>query len=140
MITSIDSNVMVGLWNPDDALNHWSRKALDAAFVSGGLTVCGAVYGELIAGPHRGEKFVDEFLHGANIKVDWSSNETIWRIAGSAFQKYAARRPRARSGEARRILTDFYIGAHALENGYSLLTLDDGIYRAAFPKLSLFRV
>lgn len=61
MITSIDSNVMVGLWNPDDALNHWSRKALDAAFVSGGLTVCGAVYGELLAGPHRSEKFVDDF-------------------------------------------------------------------------------
>lgn len=139
MITSLDSNVMVGLWNPDDALNHWSRNALDAAFVNGGLVVCGAVYGELIAGPHRSEKFVNEFLHGANIKVDWSSNEAIWRNAGLAFQKYAARRRRQSSGEARRILTDFYIGAHAYENGYSLLTLDDGIYRAAFPKLRVIR-
>jgi len=32
------------------------------------------------------------------------------------------------------------IGAHALEKGYSLLTLDDGIYRAAFPKLHIVRV
>jgi predicted nucleic acid-binding protein len=30
--------------------------------------------------------------------------------------------------------------AVALEKGYSLLTLDDGIYRAAFPKLHIVRV
>jgi len=140
MITSIDSNVLVGLWNPDDTLNRISRRSLDAAFGSGGLLICGAVYGELLAGPNRSEKFVNEFLRDADIKVDWSSTESVWRIAGLAFQKHAARRQRGRSGEARRILTDFYIGAHAFENGYSLLTLDDGIYRAAFPKLQIFSV
>ena len=35
----------------------------------------------------------------------------------------------------RRILADFLIGAHALRNGFPLLTLDDRIYRAAFPGL-----
>jgi predicted nucleic acid-binding protein len=40
----------------------------------------------------------------------------------------------------RRILADFLIGAHACERGYRLLTLDDRLYRAAFPDLALVRV
>lgn len=110
---------------------------LDDAASRGGIVICGAVYGELLAGPGRTEEFVNSFLENAEVSVDWASNEAIWRTAGSAFQKYAARGRRRQYGEPRRVLTDFYIGAHALENGYSLLTLDDGIYRAAFPKLKI---
>jgi predicted nucleic acid-binding protein len=35
------------------------------------------------------------------------------------------------------LLADFLIGAHALENGYKLLTLDGGLYRRAFPGLQV---
>lgn len=38
----------------------------------------------------------------------------------------------------RRILADFLIGAHALQIGSTLLTLDMRTYRAAFPALSVF--
>lgn len=138
MITSVDTNVIVALWDSDEAGYLPALEMLDSAAASGGILICGAVFGELIAGPGRTEKFVNEFLDDAEIAVDWSSNRAIWQTAGSAFQRYAARRKRQKSGAARRILTDFYIGAHALENGYSLLTLDDGIYRAAFPKLRIF--
>ncbi len=139
MSIAIDSNVIIGLWNPNDALNLRANKALDLVFAGGELVVCGAVFGELLACPGRTEDFVNKFLNESEILVDWSSSETIWRIAGAAFQKYAVRRRRDRSGDPRRILTDFYIGAHALCNGYGLLTLDDGIYRTAFPKLQLFQ-
>ncbi len=139
MITAIDSNVIVGFWNPDDALNTRSRNALDAAFDSGGVIICGAVYGELLAGPRRTEDFVDTFLQDSEIAVDWSSNEAVWRTAGTGFQKYSARRRRQKLDEPRRILTDFYIGAHAFCNGYRLLTLDDRIYRTAFPKLDIVK-
>ena len=139
MITAIDSNVIIGFLNQDDALNTRARRALDAAYERGGLVICGAVYGELLAGPTRTEQFIDRFVADTDIVVDWSSSETIWRTAGDAFQKYAARRRRQRSGVPRRILTDFYIGAHAFCNGYSLLTLDDKIYKAAFPKLRIVR-
>ena len=37
----------------------------------------------------------------------------------------------------RRILADFVIGAHALANGCRLLTLDDRLYRSAFPTLAI---
>ncbi len=140
MRTAIDSNVIVAFWNPDDTLNSVAREALDTVYASGGLVICGAVFGELLACPGRTEEFINNFLEESEIVVDWSSTEAVWRTAGSAFQKYAARRRRQKSGDPRRILTDFYIGAHALENGYSLLTLDDGIYRAAFPKLRIIGV
>lgn len=140
MITAIDSNVIVGLWNPDDALNPVARGALETAFAAGALVICGAVFGELVGCPGRNEDFVDDFVRDADIRVDWSSSEAIWRSAGLAYQKYAVRRRRQKTGDPRRILTDFYIGAHALHNGYALLTLDARIYRAAFSELKLIRI
>jgi predicted nucleic acid-binding protein len=67
-------------------------------------------------------------------------DESVWRTAAKSFQKYANRGRKQRTNQPRRILADFLIGAHALQKGHSLLTLDEGIYRAAFPKLHLVRV
>lgn len=140
MISAVDTNVIVALWDADKRDHLTALSLLDDAASRGGIVICGPVFGELLAGPGRTEEFVNQFLEESEIVVDWSSTEAVWRTAGSAFQTYAARRRRGKSGDPRRILTDFYIGAHAFENGYSLLTLDDGIYRAAFPKLRIFSV
>jgi predicted nucleic acid-binding protein len=40
----------------------------------------------------------------------------------------------------RRLLADFIIGAHALEHGYPLQTLDDQLSRAAFPRLPVVTI
>jgi predicted nucleic acid-binding protein len=48
-----------------------------------------------------------------------------------------ARRRKQKEAEPRRILADFVIGAHALVNGYRLLTLDAGIYQVSFPRLGI---
>ena len=140
MITAIDTNVLVALWDRDDTLNSAAQAALDAAFNRGKLVISGAVFAELLAFPRRTEAFLDQFLADTGIAVDWGTNESIWRVTGKAFQKYANRRQKQKAGRPRRILADFLIGAHALENGCSLLTLDDGIYRAAFPKLQIVKV
>lgn len=139
MISAVDTNIIVGLWDADEDGHLAALDLLDDAASRGGVVICGAVFGELLACPSRTEEFINRFLADAELVVDWSSSETVWRTAGLAFQKHAARRRRQRSNEARRILTDFYIGAHAFCNGYGLLTLDDRIYRAAFPKLQIFR-
>ena len=139
MITAIDTNVLVALWDLDEALNSAAQLALDAAFARGKLVISGAVFAELLAFPRRTETFLDQFLKDTGIAVDWTTNESLWRVAGKAFQKYANRRQKQKAGSPRRILADFLIGAHALENGYGLLTLDDGIYRAAFPKLQIIK-
>ncbi|MEQ1921003.1 MAG: PIN domain-containing protein [Pyrinomonadaceae bacterium] len=140
MISAIDTNIIVSLWDADEQTYLPALGMLETAKLRGGLVICGAVFGELLAGPTRTELFIDDFLNDVDIAVDWASSEKIWRTAGVAFQKYAVRRRRTGAGDPRRILTDFYIGAHALCNGYCLLTLDDGIYRTAFPKLQLLQV
>ena len=137
MTTAVDTNVMIALWDKDSTLSLAAQNALDAAFNRGTLVAAAPVYAELLAAPGRSETFVGSFFEETGITVDWELPEQIWRSAGRALQAYAERRRRQRDRAARRILADFLIGAHALRNGCRLLTLDDRLYRTAFPKLSI---
>jgi predicted nucleic acid-binding protein len=132
---ALDTNVLSALWNDNDAMNLVARKALDDVSGREALAMCGVVYAELIGAPGRTEAFVDRFCEEAGIAVEWELGEKIWRRAGGAFQGYATRRRKQSGAAPRRLLADFLIGAHALENGYKLLTLDGGMYRRAFPGL-----
>jgi len=135
--TALDTNVLSALWNDNDALNRLATKTLTEVQQESGMVICGAVYAELLGAPGRTEEFVDRFCEEAGIVVEWELGEKVWRVAGAAFQGYAARRRKQRRAEARRILADFLIGAHAVVNGYKLLTLDARVYRAAFPRLGI---
>jgi predicted nucleic acid-binding protein len=137
MTTAIDTNVIVALWDVEDSLHRPARAALDKAFNEGTLVISGAVYTELLAAPGRTEAFVDRFCRETGIVVEWELWEEVWREAGKGFQGYVARRRKQKDADPRRILTDFVIGAHALVNGYKLLTLDAGIYQASFPRLGI---
>jgi predicted nucleic acid-binding protein len=136
MTISIETNIFVAFWKTDDALNSLALSALDEAHKHANLVVTGPVFAELLAYPTRDEEFLGRFFKDTNISIDWDFREAIWRIAGRAFQAYAARRKRVDSGP-RRILADFLIGAHALHHGHELLTFDDRLYRAAFPRLRI---
>jgi predicted nucleic acid-binding protein len=135
--TSIDTNVAIGLWDKDPGISVAAQTALEAAFRRGSLIVAAPVFSELIAAPGRTESFVDTFLLETGIAIDWDLDEPIWRSAGRAFQSGAVRRRKQRDAGARRILADFLIGAHALYHGYRLLTLDERLYRTAFPALTI---
>jgi predicted nucleic acid-binding protein len=137
MTTAIDTNVLVALWDTDARLNTAAEKALDSAQKRGALVISGAVYAELLALPGRTEDMLDEFVATTGILVDWESREKIWRMAGKAFQGYADRRKRKQEDLPRRILADFFIGAHALAQRFRLMTLDQRLYRAAFPALEI---
>ena len=139
MTTVIDSNVIAALWNLDDALNAAARSALDAALARGPLVVPASVYAELMAFAGRTETFLDGFFGETGIGVEWHMEERVWRAAGQAFQSYAGRRRRQREPGPRRSLADFLIGAYAARHNYWLLTLDESIYRAAFPSLKILR-
>ena len=137
MTVALDTNVVVALWDATDALHPVARRALEEVSSREALAMCGVVFAELIGAPGRTEAFVDRFCVEAGIAVEWELKERIWRRAGRAFQEYATRRKKQRGAEPRRLLADFLIGAHALENGYKLLTLDGGMYKRAFPGLRL---
>jgi predicted nucleic acid-binding protein len=140
MTTAIDTNVLIALWNEDDDLNTLARSALDDALGRGSLVIAAPVFSELLASPSRTEAFLDSFCKETGIAVDWDLGEPIWRAAGHAFQHYVARRRRQRDSSPRRILAAFLIGAHASVKGFRLLTLDDRLYRAAFPRLTILAI
>jgi len=135
--TAIDTNIVIALWDTDPALSVAAQIALETAFHRGNLVVSAVVLAELLAAPGRTEAFVDSFLRETGITIDWELEEPVWRSAGRAFQSYAERRRKQRDAGARRILADFLIGAHALSLGYRLLTLDERLYRTAFPSLTI---
>jgi predicted nucleic acid-binding protein len=140
MTTAIDTNVLVALWDSGDSLHVLARKALDEALGRGSLVISGVVYAELLAAPARTEAFLDTFCEETGIAVEWNLAKSVWRTAGHAYQNYGVRRKRQTEFPPRRILADFLIGAHALANGYRLLTLDAGNYRLSFPKLGLAEI
>jgi len=137
MTTAIDTNVVVALWDKDPTLSLAAQTALEAAFNRGGLVASAPVFAELMAAPGRTESFVSSFLEETGIAVDWDLGEAVWRSAGRAFQDYAERRRKQREPGSRRILADFLIGAHAQTRSYRLLTLDERLYKAAFPTLTI---
>jgi predicted nucleic acid-binding protein len=137
MTTAVDTNVVMALWDKDLVTSLAAQNALDAAFHRGTLVAAAPVFAELIAAPGRSETFVGTFFEETGIGVDWELTEQIWRLAGRAFQAYAERRRKQRDAGARRILVDFVIGAHAATKGCRLLTLDDRLYRSAFPTLAI---
>jgi predicted nucleic acid-binding protein len=137
VITALDTNVIIALWDRDTAFSAAAQNALDRTLQRGGLVVSAAVFAELMAAPGRAEAFLDAFFRDTGIQVDWGPDERVWRVAGRAFQAYVVRRKKKREPGPRRILADFLIGAHALQSRYDLLTLDDRFYKAAFPDLTV---
>jgi len=137
MTTAIDTNIIIALWDKDETLSGAAQTALERAFSRGNLVVAAPVFAELIAAPGRSEGFVSSFLDDTGIAIDWDLGEPAWRSAGRAFQSYAERHRKQRDSGTRRILADFLIGAHAHTRTYRLLTLDEGLYRAAFPTLTI---
>lgn len=136
MTTAIDTYVIVALWDADPALGAAAEKGLETAFRRGALVLSAPVFAELLAAPGRSEAFLNRFLDETGVLVDWELDEAVWRVAGRAFQAYSERR-RKHGSEPRRILADFLVGAHAEVRGFRLLTLDERLYRAAFPKLTI---
>ena len=136
MTTAIDSNVLVSLWNADDALNGEAVHALKMAAERGEMVIAAPVYVEIRTPIDRDEAMVEQFLRKTGIAVDWRLEERIWREAATASYEYGRRRRGERHAKLpRRIAGDFVIGAHAMVRGHSLLTLDRRTFRISFPSL-----
>ena len=139
MITAVDSNVLIALWNSSDTLNSRAQNALDDVAAVGTLVICGAVFAELLGYQGRTEKMVEGFLNNTEIAIDWVIDEKIWRSAAKANHGYSVRRRKHKQAEPKRLVTDFIVGAHANERGYALLTFDNRIFKAAFPRLRILK-
>jgi len=126
--TLVDSNVLLDILTEDPDWLDWSASALAQQADAGPLVVNPLIYAEVAA---RFERIED--LEGA-LPVEYYRRDALpWEaafLAGRCFVKY-----RRAGGPRRSPLPDFYIGAHALVSGLTLLTRDARRYRTYFPKL-----
>jgi predicted nucleic acid-binding protein len=82
MITAVDTNVFVALWDRDPALSAAAQRALEEAADEGRLRIAAPVYCELMAAPGRTSAFVEGFLRETGVEVEWQLPEAVWRSAG----------------------------------------------------------
>jgi predicted nucleic acid-binding protein len=134
--TAIDTNILSALWSNEPLAANISRQ-LSEAKGHGALLIAPVVYAELLAHPRASKPFVDDFLAGTGITVDFDWGEPVWVEAGRRFARYADQRRRSRQRQPRRLLADFLIGSHALFEADRLMSLDASPYRQYFPELKL---
>ena len=125
----VDTNVLLDVYKADSIWMPWSLKHLHSA-KAGQLAINMVVYAELAGHPSE-PAHLDEFLGTLGIQMLDPSRPAA-RLAGLAFRDY-----RQRGGSKTGVLPDFFIGAHAMADGYQLLTRDAGRYKTYFPKIKL---
>jgi len=126
--TLVDSNVILDVLTEDPDWLDWSASALARQADAGSLVVNPVIYAEVAARFERIED-LEEALPVEYYRRDALPWEAAF-LAGRCFVKY-----RRAGGRRRSPLPDFYIGAHALVSGLTLLTRDARRYRTYFPKL-----
>jgi predicted nucleic acid-binding protein len=128
--TLVDSSVILDVAQEDQEWEEWSASAIATAAHSGRIVINPLIYAEVSCGYERIEE-----LERA-LPADYFIREPLpWAaafLAGRVFMTY-----RRRGGTRTSPMPDFYIGAHAAIEGYTLLTRDTRRYRAYFPKLRI---
>jgi predicted nucleic acid-binding protein len=126
----VDTNILLDLFTDDPIWADWSARQLRILSVQEALVVNPVVYAELSVGFDRIEE-LDAALATAGVDLLESPRAALF-LAGQAFRTY-----RAQGGTRTGVLPDFFIGAHAVVAGMSLLTRDTRRYRSYFPTVVL---
>ena len=126
----VDSNVLLDVLTEDRSWFAWSSEAIAECADQGPLFINPLIYAEVSIGFDRIEE-LDDALDPAVFQRRPLPWEAAF-LAGKCFLRY-----RRRGGTRSSTLPDFYIGAHALIEGLSLVTRDATRYRTYFPRLPL---
>jgi predicted nucleic acid-binding protein len=126
----VDSNVLLDLLEEDPTWYEWSATQLQKAADSCSLIINPIIYAEVSIGFKRIEELEaalppEYFLR---MPIPWEAAF----LAGKCFIRY-----RKLGGAKHSPLPDFFIGAHAVISGLTLLTRDAARYRTYFPTLEL---
>ena len=124
----VDSNVVLDVLTDDSQWSAWSSRALEDAAERGPIVINPAIYAEISIRFERLEE-LDELM-AEFVFLDIPKAACF--LAGKCFLKY-----RRGGGMKASPLPDFFIGAHAMIAGLTLLTRDRQRYRTYFPKLTV---
>jgi predicted nucleic acid-binding protein len=126
----VDSNVLLDILTEDTRWFSWSSTTLAAHAEKNLFVVNPVIYAEISICFDRIED-LEEVLSPVYFRRDPIPWEAAF-LAGKCFREY-----RRKGGDKRSPLPDFFIGAHAIIAGFSLLTRDVSRYRTYFPRLKL---
>jgi predicted nucleic acid-binding protein len=132
MITAVDTSILLDVLTDDPAHAPQSEALLAHAFQQGSLMICPVVYAEL-APSARDRRELDGWLQRGGIRIVALTAEHGYAggLAHAAYRKAGGKRDR--------VLADFLIGAHALQEANRLLTRDRGFYRKYFAGLEILK-
>jgi hypothetical protein len=129
-VTLVDSNVILDIVSADDEWMDWSTAALARQADAGPLAVNPSIYAEA-----AGRFARIEDLEAALPSDNFQRLPLPWEAAFLSIRSFVAYR--RRGAHRRPPLPDFYIGAHALVGGMTLLMRDPARYCTCFPRLRL---
>jgi hypothetical protein len=132
MITAVDSSVILDVLTGDQGHASASLAALRKASREGRLIISESVVAE-VRPAFESNSLFEEFLGDWGLEFMPSTLQSSIR-AGEMLRQMLARKKRQEG----RILPDFLIGAHALENADRLLARDRGFLRDYFTELTLW--
>lgn len=125
-----DTSVMLDIRTADATWLGWSEEQLRAAAADGLVLINPIIYAELAPAfttQAKLEARLDPVVF-RRLPLPYAAG---WRAA-QAFLAY-----RRAGGAKSSPLPDFYIGAHAEAEGWTVVTRDAARYRTCFPKVSL---
>jgi predicted nucleic acid-binding protein len=130
VITAVDANVLLDVFEPDATYGPGSSRALRGCLLEGSLIACDVVWAEVAAWAPSADALATAM---SRIGVRFDPLEaSAAELAGAMWRAYRRRR-----GPRDRIIPDFLIGAHAATRGDRLLTRDRGFYRTYFNGLTI---
>jgi predicted nucleic acid-binding protein len=126
----VDTNVVIDLLTRDAEWSSWSQQAFRLAVARGPVHINDVIFAELAA-RYRSAKDLESDLDSLALQRAAFSPSSLF-LASRAFVAY-----RRQGGSKTGTLPDFFIGAQAQAEQWTILTRDTQRYRAYFPDVTL---